>query len=303
MNTTTMIRSGAGLGLGALAFVLSACGSSPVMSGVAVGRLGNNLSMQALRAPQGAEICALHEASAAVPGMAEKSMSDACSKARNSDELWRRAMIVLAAHGDRLAALASGDKPEQAGRLEAAMTGVTGADFATPDGAQETAARDAALQLVGQLESSKNDLEKSIQAAAPQVKTLCDGLEAYLTSQLGTLDETRTDIEKKRSTMADRRCAALDGGRTVCVSQSVLDRVTYATTFGNLAMLESSHLETRDALRAYCTVHRKLEDAASKGSVSKEQTWTDVVGAVQAIPHSRPKSAGGDAAAPEAPKK
>lgn len=282
--TTMRVHAAAG----AMALFVSACGGGAVMSGVAAGRVGSGLSAEAQNAPRGALVCSLRDAVTALPGTAEKAPNETCEKASNSDELWRRAMIVLAAHGERLGSLASGTKPEHAGRLEAAMTGVNGPDFATADGAQEKAAKDAVVQLVQQMTQSKDDLSKAVKNAAPQVKVLCDGVDAYLTSQLSGLDEVRSELDKKRSAAADRRCAALDS-RTICVSQSVLDRITYATAYADLANLERSHMEARDSLRAFCTVHRKLEDAAGKGNVSKDQTWVDVVNSVQTLPRSKPK--------------
>ncbi len=293
------------LGAVALAMLLPACGGGAVMSGAAAGRIGSGLSAEAQRTPRGGEVCALHEAVTALPGSPDKPVAEVCEKAWKSDELWRRAMIVLSAHAERLGELAQGEKPEQAGRLSAALTGVTGPDFADADGPQETAAKDAVVKLVQQLTSSKNDLAKSVKEAAPQVKTLCDGLEAYLTDQLGKLDETRSEIDKKRTAGADRRCAVLDN-RPLCVSQSMLDRVTYAGLFSDLAELQTSHMEARDSLREFCMAHRKLEEAADKGTMSKEQTWADIVNSVQSMPRGRANQGAPAASSPEpspAPKK
>ena len=271
----------------AMSSAMTACGGGAVMSGIAAGRVGSSLAVEAQYAPRGGLVCGLREASLSVPGTAETKASEACQKAARSDELWREAMVVLAAHGERLGEIASGVKPEHAGRMSVAMTGVTGPDFAEPEGAAEKAARDAVVELVKQIAGSKSDLSRSVTEAAGPVKTLCDGLESYLTNQVGAVAETRSELEKKRSTMADRRCAAVEGNRTVCVSQSVLDRVTYATAFDDLDTLARSHMHTRDSVRAFCIVHRKLEEAAAKGHVSKEQTWVDIVNSVQSLPRTR----------------
>src|SRR5262245_36514946 len=81
----------------ALAAALSACGG-PVASGVAVGKVRHGLAVRAGTAPQGAEVCGLQEAIAG----SEKPVSETCAKAVKSDHLWRRSMIVLAAHADTL---------------------------------------------------------------------------------------------------------------------------------------------------------------------------------------------------------
>lgn len=41
--------------------------------------------------------------------------------------------------------------------------------------------------------------------------------------------------------------------------------------------------------------HRKLEDAAAKGNLSKDQTYRDVVDAVKAAPRTLPQATGGGA--------
>src|SRR5258706_8897448 len=118
------------LGGVALACVLPSCASHGVKSGMAVAKVGQSMSMHAESVPQGAQACALGEAlSAPSPGGTEKPVSETCSKALNSDLLWRRAMIVLSAYSVRLEELSSGGSPETAGHLEATMTGVQGDDW------------------------------------------------------------------------------------------------------------------------------------------------------------------------------
>src|SRR5437899_3337290 len=83
----------------------------------------------------------------------------------------------------------------------------------------------------------KVGLEKALNDAAPHVKVVCDGLEAYLGAQAKGFEEVQKDIEKKRIARTERRCTMLDT-RTVCVSDSGLDRVVYANAFGQLTALE-----------------------------------------------------------------
>jgi hypothetical protein len=257
------------------------------MSGVAIGKVGHGLSRSAQSVPQGAEICSLQDA-LATPGFGvEKPTNETCAKAIKSDQLWRRALIVLAAHGDRLEALASGEKPETAGQLEAALTRVHGPDWAEANDAQEQAARDAVTQLAGQMGAgdSKADLGKAVKDAAPPVKTLCDGLTAYLDKQVQGVADVQTEVEKRRTGHANRRCGKL-GEQGVCVSESYLDRIAYANIYNRAAEVAGSHLQTRDTLSVFCTVHQKLADAASNGQLQKDQTYTDIVAAVKASPSS-----------------
>jgi hypothetical protein len=282
---------------GGLLWVLAmpACATNTVASGVAVGRVGHGLSAKAQTVPQGAEVCALGEALAATPpGATEKPLSETCSKAAKSDELWRRSMVVLAAHADKLDALASGAKPETAGQLEAATTGVRGADWIQVDDAQEQAARDAVAQLVSQMGTSapKADLAKVVQDAAPHVKTLCEGLTAYLDKEVKAAADIENDVEKKRAARANHRCGMLDN-RTICVSESFVDRIVYAEVYGRAAAVASSHMEARDAVATFCAAHQKLEEVSANGQLAKDQAYLDVVEAVKAAPRSQSPQAAG----------
>jgi hypothetical protein len=263
-----------------LTLALPACGGGTVMSGVAVGKVGRGLSSHSHAVPQGAAICALQEAIAAQTGTAEKPLAETCAKAWKSDRLWHRSMIALGAYAAKLEAISTGTKPENAGQIEAALTGVRDASWL--EGDVDAAARDAVTQLVGQVaaNTSKGDLDKAIKDAAPHVKTLCDGLGPYLDAQVRALVDIQKEVEKKRTTRADRRCATLDS-RTICVSESVVDRMTYANTFSQFTGIESSHLEARDAVSTFCAAHRKAEEAAANGQFSKDQTYLDIVEAVK----------------------
>ena len=279
----------------ALVVAIAGCGGATT-SGVTVGRVGQGLSTHAHAVPQGAEVCAIKEALAAQPG-AEKPASETCSKAAKSDELWRRSMIVLAAHGDTLGAIASGNDAKTTGQLAAATTGVKGSNWIEVDEGSEKAAREAAAKLVEQMagEANKDDLGKAVTEAAPHVKTLCDGLGKYLDAQAAGFDDALKEVEKKRAAHSDRRCTMLDN-RSVCVSDSGTDRVVYAHASSQLAGLASSHADARDALAAFCTAHQKLEEAAGKGTLSDDATNAAVIEAVRSSHRDRAATA-----APSAP--
>ena len=274
-----------------LALALSACGGA-VQSGLAVGKVGQELSVHARTAPQGAEVCALQESLSALPGN-EKPMSDACNKAAHSDQLWRRSMGVLAAYGETLETLAAGGNGDRAGKVEAALTGINGSDWTPVDGAGETAARDAAAKLVEQMNtgSAGGDLGRAIKDAAPHVKVLCDGLTGYLDNTAKGFADVQKEAEKKRSSHQDRRCGSVSG-TNVCVGESPVDRMVYANVFAQGALLESTHLETRNAVAGFCAAHVKLEQAAANGDLGKDQTYADIVTAVKSAQRAQ---AGGDA--------
>jgi hypothetical protein len=284
------------LGLGSLAWMLtfSACANTAVMPGVAVGRIGQGLSTRAQTVPQAAEVCALEEAlRAPTPGV-EKPLSEVCKQPMQSDRLWRRSLVVLAAHADKIEAVASGAKPETAGQLEAALTGVSGSDWTEAEGAQEQAARDAAAQLVSQMGTPmpKADLGKTVQDAAPQVKTLCQGLDAFFDAGVKSLANMRTEVEKKRATHANRRCAMVDN-RTICVSESVVDRMAYAMALVRVESLQTSYLGARDDVAMFCAAHRKLEEVSASGQLGKDATYGQIVEAVRSVPRVEPPQAGG----------
>jgi hypothetical protein len=265
------------------------------MSGVAVGELGTNLGSDARDVPRGADLCAYQESlGQPSPNGTDKSMSEACKKATKSDKLWRKSMAVLGAYSGKLEDLAWGANADLAGKLEGATTGVTDPNWTDADGPDETAARDAVNELAKQLRSnaSKGDLGDTIKQAAPHVKTICDGLGKYLDTQLKTANDAETEVDKRRTSHNDRRCASLDG-KNVCVQESVLDRMTYAGAFANLEGISASHADARDTLSEFCAAHAKLEEAANAGNLGKDKTYDDIVEAVAGAPR-----AGGGGAAP-----
>jgi hypothetical protein len=295
MSEQSMIRvpggsTWRGAAIVALALIAPACGGA-VQSGVAVGKVAEGLSEHAHAAPQGAEVCALQEALATpTPGAAEKPTSESCAKAAKSDQLWHRALQALGAYGETLETMASGEGTSTTGQLEAAQTGVRGADWIDVDSAPEQAARTAVTNLVNQLATnpSKGDLGGAVKTAAPSVKTLCDGLTSYLETQAHALADIEKDAEKRRAARTERRCGALDT-RPVCVGDSMVDRMVYASAFGQIATLESAHLEAHDAVAGFCAAHLKLEAAATAGTLSKDQTYADVVEAVKSVHRAQPQ--------------
>lgn len=286
----------------ALALMMPACGGA-VASGAAVGKVGSGLSEHAQAVPEGAEICTAQEALAAPVGAVEKPRSEACVKAQKSDQLWRRSMVVLAAYGDMLETLASGAGTDTTGQLEAAQTGVRGVDWIDVEEGKEKAVRTAVAQLVDQMDKNafEGDLEKAVQGAAPHVNTVCDGLVPYLEAQERSLSELQKEAEKKRLARTDRRCGTLDN-RSVCVSDSSADQLVYATAMGNLAALERSHAQARDAVAGFCAAHKKLEAAAAEGRLSDSEVHGQVVEAVRSSRRAR-ESAAPEAKPGEPPKK
>lgn len=286
----------------ALASMVAACGASAVRSGTSVGAVGRDLGFYASAAPQGAQTCLWQDSLGPQPVGLEKSMGDTCSKAIKNDALWRRAILVMSLYGERIESVASGADVDTSGKLEAAMTGVNGADWSDAD---DQAARDAVTTLVNQMSATtdaKSDLSKIVQDAAPPVKTLCDGLASYLDTQSRNLETIRKDVDKKRMSRAIRRCGMLEK-QTVCVADSVVDRMVYADVFGQVVALENSTLEARDGVARFCVAHEKLAAAAANGQLNKKQTYFDVVEAVKAVPRAQPQWSGSDAAKPAEPAK
>jgi hypothetical protein len=282
----------------ALALMVTACGAS-VKSGAGVGAVGRGLALHASTAPQGAQTCLWQDSLGPQPVGLEKSMGDTCGKALKRDALWRRAVLVMSLYGERIESVALGADVETSGKLEAAMTGVGGADWSDAD---DQAARDAVTTLVNQMSAtsdSHTDLSKIVQDAAPPVKTLCDGLASYLDTQAQNLDTIRKDVDKKRMSRAIRRCGMLEK-QTVCVADSVVDRMVYADVFGQAVALENSTLEARDSVARFCAAHEKLAAAAANGQLSKKQTYSDIVEAVKAVPRPQPLWNASDSAKPAA---
>lgn len=279
----------------ALLLAIPACGGAAA-TGNAAGKMGRDVSARAQAVPQGAEVCALKDAVASQAGGPDKPLADTCGKALKSDRLWQRSMVVLGAHADTLEALASGGDGETTGPMEAALTGVQGPDWVDVEDGKEKAAREAVSEIVKQLRTSTagGDLAKAVKDAAPHVTTVCDGLVPYLQAQAQSLADIQKEIDKKRTTRADRRCGTLDN-RNVCVAESVIDRTVYANAFGRLAALEASHEEARQVVAGFCAAHRKLAEAAEKGELSNKKTYFDVVDAVKSARREEPKADAGTA--------
>lgn len=274
--------------LAAMTMLMVACGGATT-SGLAVGKLGDGVGAHAQTAPQGAELCAVEKALAAKPSVIGKPVGEDCSDALKRDRLWRGAMRTLSAYSGTLEALASGDGDESAGKLQAARTGVTDSDWID---APDTEARDAVAKLVEVMKSdaAKDDLEKTVTAAAPHVKTICDGLLAYSSEQATKATKMFSEVEAQRGSQTDRRCGALDN-RSICVNESLVDRVTYGHLYAQLALLESNHRAARDAVSAFCAAHGELESAAADGKLDDEATRAAIVKAVQSSHGSAPAPA------------
>jgi hypothetical protein len=266
-------RAAAGL---ALLLAVPACGGAA--AGTAAAKTGRDVSGRADTVPQGAEVCALKDALAAQSGGADKPLTDTCAKPLKSDQLWQRSMIVLGAYSGTLDALASGGDGKTTGEMEAALTGVQGSDWIEVEDGKEKAAKDAVTEIVKQMRTNTADgnLEKAVKDAGPHVRTVCDGLVPYLEEQAKAFGEVQKEVEKRRSKGQDKSCGML-GDRTVCVSESAVDRAVYADAFGRLVALERAHEEARQAAAGFCAAHAKLVAAAEKGELSSEKTYNDVL--------------------------
>lgn len=260
--------------------IATACGGSPPPA-AAVGQVGGSLSSHTHSVPAGAEVCAMKEALAEAP-KPNDAMAKTCDDAKKRDALWRGTMLVLAAYGESLGAVAAGGDEATTGQLEAALTGVEGTGWADAKEAKETAARDAASELVTQMSTDwkEGGFEARVKAAAPHVKAICEGLEPYLDEQTKELGAIQTDVEAKKKTPLARRCAMLNNA-PVCVSDSMADRMVYASAFGRLATLEASHRTASRAVAGFCAAHEKLEAAAEAGKAEDEATYKEVVQAVR----------------------
>jgi hypothetical protein len=278
-----------------LSVIVTACGSSVVKSGTGVGNLGSALVVQVDSVAHGAEVCLLQDSLAPQSGGTEKPLTETCIKSQKNDLLYRRAIQTLSLYGQRLASAAAGEDAETAGKLESASAGVTGADWSD---AEDQATRDAVTQLVNQMnapsESSKLDLNKLLQDAAPPVKTLCSNLGTYLDAQLKELSAIRKDVDKKSQSRSIRRCGTYEG-HNICVADTVVDRMVYAEVFARAAALENSNYDAKDSISRFCAAHEKLADAAQKDQLSKKETYAAVVEAVKAIPREQAKWDNADA--------
>ena len=267
----------------ALAGGTPACGKAAVGTGAAAGMVGRDLAERAAEVPRGAEVCAMQKALAAPTPGAEKPLRETCEDAATSEELWRRAMIVLGAYSARLEAVTGGADATSAGRLAAARTGVTGPTWIEVDEPAEVEARAAVAKLVELLErdEQKQDLDDTVKTAAPHVKTLCDKMDPYLDAQLGALAEIRQDVEKRQTTRSDRRCGMVDN-RSFCVGESAQDRLDQGAIFGEVTALSRGYVDAKNALARFCAAHAELAEAAEDGRVKRRDTTAALVDAVRA---------------------
>lgn len=291
------------LGTAAISCVLAACGHTVIRSGASVGNVAQDLAAHSSVAAQSAEVCLLKGALSAQPGSADKSLTDACAPAQKTDLLWRRALQILSLYGSRLSGAASGEEAETSGKLEAALSGVNGADWSD---AEDQAARDAVVQLVGQMSApsatAKPDIAKIVQEAAPPVRTLCAGLASYFDAQLSELTTIRQDVDKKSTTRSIRRCGTYES-KPICVADTVVDRMVYAEMFARAVAIENATYDAKDSTARFCAAHDKLAEAAQAGQLGKKETYAAVVEAVKAVPRTQPTwDVPEDAKASDAPK-
>lgn len=266
------------------------CARGAVKPGNAVGKIGSGLAVHANAVPQGGEACMMNEAlEPAAPGTAAAAISDPCQNAFTSDQLWRRSMLVLAAYAARLDGLASGVDEERAGKLEAIMTGVEGESWVGAETPDEKAARTAAGKLVEQIAAAdaETDLDKTVSDASGYVTTLCTGLERRLGETAAAFAEVRNAFADAREKRTDRRCGTLDK-RSVCVSESMTDRLVHSSLFGDLSLGEARHLAARDDVATFCAAHAKLAEAVANGNADKDETYTQVIEAARGVSREKP---------------
>gem|GEM_PF-2329324 len=267
----------------ALATGAAACGKAAVSTGAAAGTVGRDLADRAGEVPRGAEVCAMKKALAAPTPGVEKPLRETCADAATSEELWRRAMIVLGAYAARLEAVAGGADPTSAGQLAAARTGVAGPSWIEVEDPAEVETRAAVAKLVELLgqDEQKPDLDDMVRAATPHVETLCEGMDPYFDAQLSALAEIRRDVEKRQTSRSDRRCGMVDN-RSFCVGESAQDRLDQGAVFGELAALMRGYVEAKNALARFCAAHAKLAEAAQAGRVKQRDTTAALIEAVKA---------------------
>ncbi len=262
--------------------VLAGCGGA-VGSGVAVGKVGQQLSSHAHAGPQGSEVCALKDALAPKQGAEkDKPIEEKCDKELKADRVWNGSIHALSAYGDTLMAVSFGAGSEVVGQIESASAGAP-PDAADAADGPEKAARDGAAALLDMLakKEKKDDLGELVTRAGPHVKAICDGLPGYLDAQATGITDALKEAEKKRASPADRRCAAVEGSKPICVGDSPVDRVVYASTYGRLTKLKEAHTRARDGVAGFCAAHVKLEEAAKNGTLKDDETVTAIAEAVK----------------------
>ena len=285
MTTRSIVHSGAvriSCLVASCAALTVACGAQAVRSGASVGSVGSGLALHAQAAPQGAQICLWQDSLGPQPPQsADKAVTETCGSALKSDLMWRRAVLVMSLYGQRVGSVAAGVDPDSTGKLEAALSGVRDANWSDVN---DQGARDAVTTLVSQMYGgpNKTDLGKIVQDASAPVKTICDGLLSYLDAQSQSLNALQKEVDKKRMSRTAHRCGMLEK-QTICVNESVVDRMTYANLFGQIFALENSTQEGRDSVARFCVAHEKLAAAAADGKLAQKQTYFDIVDAVKAV--------------------
>ncbi len=280
----------ASFGAAALSVALTACGGSAVKSGVGVGTVAQGLRIHSDGAARNAEVCLLKDAMASQAGGVDKSLAETCVKAQKNDLLWRRALLTLSLYGERLSGAASGEDAETSGKLEAALSGINDPNWSD---AEDQAARDAVVQLVGQMSTApasgatKPDLAKVVQDAAPPIKTLCTSLGSHFDAQLRELSTIRKDVDKKSMSRAIRRCGTYET-HNICVADTVVDRMVYSEVFARVVAIENSTFDAKDSVARFCVAHDKLAEAAQAGTLGKKETFAAVVEAVKSVPRTQP---------------
>ncbi|MEI7894857.1 MAG: hypothetical protein WCI05_17300, partial [Myxococcales bacterium] len=64
--------------------------------------------------------------------------------------------------------------------------------------------------------------------------------------------------------------------------QLEIDRLVYASVSSHIATLDNRYGEARDATATFCAAHRKLEEGAAAGPLSKDKYYTEILDAVKA---------------------
>ena len=273
--------------------LLAGCAPRGATPAAAVGRMGGSLAATAQGMPRGADGCAMEDALQAPLGTPSKELGEICKEDLARDRLWGTALQALSAYANSLEALVDEEHAERTGKLEAALTPVRDESFVEVEGEQEQGARKATAELVTQMRDRdrKADLESTLEAAAPQVATLCDGLLAYLGTQADRFSKIAKDIEEKRKSPAGRRCTKV-GTQTVCVANSTLDHLAFAELYGQAEGLRRSHEDARNTVAGFCVAHYTLAEAAKSGDLKNDETYEQVVGAVHdAVPMNTPPPA------------
>jgi len=258
------------------------CTKRDTLPGLAVGDMGARLSAYAYQVPRGAEACAIEEGIKRQAGDEKK-----CKAERAKDELWGRSLDVLIEYSRSLQAIAKGGDADQSGKLAGELTLIRDENFVEVEGDDDQAARKAAYELVTQMQSREDDakLAKVVEAAAPHVQTLCDGLLAYLGEQGQRFTALEKDVATKLPVSpGPPRCTSI-GGQSHCVNNSTLDYLSYAEFRAHLSGLGAEHEAAHNSVAAFCVAHYTMAQDAASGKLKGKETYDRILGAVHsAIP-------------------